>query len=883
MPALPLKQVLLEQVLREERAVLRPASDSGEAEKPLSALCISGGGIRSATFALGVIQGLADHGLLDKFDYLSTVSGGGYVGGWLTAWIKRAGGLVNVIPCLRRTRQDAAADEAEPIRHLREYSNYLSPKLGLLSADAWTLAATVLRNIFLNWLVLVPLLMGVLIVPRLLLSLFRLGDVHQAFYGTPKAISHSFFVTYALPALCGFMIAYAFFNAARFLPGLGAVDHSQENYLLSVLGPLILANVGYLGFDALYFWEDQWQHDTYLLEVILWIFLPAAAGCLAYLATCGKTARQRARRLFVPLTGALILMTACSGAMAWWLTNRVFVQTSWAQYVALGPPLLLLAFDLGSWVFVGLSSGVLQDEDREWLARSSAWTELFCVSWGVACALVLLAPAWVFNWSVWGKELLAAGGVVSSLVSSLLSGQAEKEGKDKKDKQQKSAGGKSLGFALALAPPIFVAIFAIGLAILTNWLFFQLGAVFPQTTETGVVAFNWSQHDLVLDNTYWAAALIATVGLSIFGWIMAQFININTFSLQGMYRNRLIRAYLGASNPARAASRFTGFSNSDNILMRDLRDGHRPFHVVNVSLNLVAGDRLAWQQRKAESFTISPLYAGNYQLGYRDSAYYGGPQGISLGTAVAISGAAASPNMGSYSSPAVGFIMTLFNARLGSWLGNPGVAGERSWRNAGPSSAVHSLLREALGLTTNDSPYVYLSDGGHFENLALHEMIMRRCRHIVVLDGACDSEMSLGDLRNAQPKIRIDMGVPIEFSDDAISSLRQLRKRCAMGIIRYSAVDSACADGVLIYIKPMVLGNEPPDVQSYAAVNPAFPHESTADQWFSESQTESYRMLGLHTMDEICRGWPGGELPDFEKHLMGYVQAGPGLARLAEA
>jgi hypothetical protein len=277
------------------------------------------------------------------------------------------------------------------------------------------------------------------------------------------------------------------------------------------------------------------------------------------------------------------------------------------------------------------------------------------------------------------------------------------------------------------------------------------------------------------------------------------------------------------------------------------------------------------------------LYAGNYELGYRDSAFYGGPEGISLGTAVAISGAAASPNMGSYSSPSVGFIMTLFNARLGSWLGNPGAAGERSWRNAGPRSAVHSLLREALGLTTNNSPYVYLSDGGHFENLALYEMIMRRCLHIVVLDGACDSEMSLGDLGNALRKIRIDMGVPIEFSDDAISSLRQQRKRCAMGIIRYSAVDSACADGVLIYIKPMVLGNEPPDVQSYAAVNPAFPHESTADQWFSESQTESYRMLGLHTMDEICRDWPGGELPDFEKHVMGYVQPGSALARVAEA
>ena len=65
--------------------------------KPFSALCISGGGIRSATFALGALQSMADHGFLTEFDYLSTVSGGGYIGSWLTAWIQRSGGLDKVV------------------------------------------------------------------------------------------------------------------------------------------------------------------------------------------------------------------------------------------------------------------------------------------------------------------------------------------------------------------------------------------------------------------------------------------------------------------------------------------------------------------------------------------------------------------------------------------------------------------------------------------------------------------------------------------------------------------------------------------------------------------------------------------------------------------
>ena len=145
--------------------------------------------------------------------------------------------------------------------------------------------------------------------------------------------------------------------------------------------------------------------------------------------------------------------------------------------------------------------------------------------------------------------------------------------------------------------------------------------------------------------------IAAGVILFALSWIMARYININKFSLHGMYRNRLIRAYLGASNPKRNASRFTGFAQSDNLQMRDFHANFKPLHVVNLALNVVSGERLAWQQRKAQAFSVSPLYCGNHELGYRDSALYGGPDGISLGTAVTISGAAASPNMGYHSPP----------------------------------------------------------------------------------------------------------------------------------------------------------------------------------------------------------------------------------------
>ena len=132
---------------------------------------------------MGVIQGLADQGVLGTFDYLSTVSGGGYIGGWLTAWKQRKGGIENVIPQLRRNAPAVPEGGRDPIQHLREYNNYLSPKPALLSADTWTLIATVTRNIFLNWMVFVPLLLAALMAPRLLLSLARLGETFFVFYG----------------------------------------------------------------------------------------------------------------------------------------------------------------------------------------------------------------------------------------------------------------------------------------------------------------------------------------------------------------------------------------------------------------------------------------------------------------------------------------------------------------------------------------------------------------------------------------------------------------------------------------------------------------------------------------------------------------------------
>src|SRR5437773_3614853 len=140
-----------------------------------AALCISGGGIRSATFGLGILQGLARCGLLDKFHYLSTVSGGGYIGSWLSAWIKNdPDGIRGVVGELKRRPDSTLNPEPQPVRHLREFSNYLAPRMGLTSVDFWTLITTFIRNMFLNWLVLISWLAAAMMIPRLYLAAINL-------------------------------------------------------------------------------------------------------------------------------------------------------------------------------------------------------------------------------------------------------------------------------------------------------------------------------------------------------------------------------------------------------------------------------------------------------------------------------------------------------------------------------------------------------------------------------------------------------------------------------------------------------------------------------------------------------------------------------------
>jgi hypothetical protein len=288
---------------------------------------------------------------------------------------------------------------------------------------------------------------------------------------------------------------------------------------------------------------------------------------------------------------------------------------------------------------------------------------------------------------------------------------------------------------------------------------------------------------------------------------------------------------------------------------------HRPVHIVNTALNLTTKVNLAWQQRMAASFAFTPFYSGfefpDGEGGYRPSDRYTRSGGVQLGSVISVSGAAASPNMGYHSAPAAAFLMTMFNARLGRWYGNPALPKSDFWLKSSPVLGLGYLAKELFARAGIDSNYVYLSDGGHFENTAIYELVRRKCKLIVAVDAGQDVDYKFEDIGNAIRKCEVDLNVAIQLDlSDLHSSLssvdgryKMAKKNYAIGTVHYDK--NRKNDGVIIYIKSSLTGSEPCDLINFKLEQPAFPHHSTIDQFFNESQFESYRGLGLHMADSL--------------------------------
>jgi hypothetical protein len=957
----------------------------------LTGMCFSGGGIRSATFNLGILQGLAVKGWLDQVDYLSSVSGGGYIHSWLAAWLKRKSTsrkernlpepklaawqhvMSRLVPLPHREPgQPFQAVWPSQIQWLRRYSNYLTPHKGAFTGDTWAAVASWIRNVSVNQGLLISIFLAVLCVPHLFAPNVHLQPYRATAATTSSVVSSATAgattttltlglgpaqpvqVTDGLAAKPTDSFAEVLRRYARWdaiAGGMPVAPWSKGALLFFLLAGVSIGRLLRVEYSGSLPWKDnelpnrrgnslrarfrRWQ--------IVWTNVLIVAPmllfglCLTHVSLSHPPAPAFTLKLFCLLVALVWTETFSGGALsetvrqeqdrrkAWtpqtaaktlWEPS-VWWRAKWAAVLALlGVPAAVAGALVGMAIAAWLNSFWMRDIARwllldsstsvqvvlgtllffwlppvtmvlasgmigknfpgwlgEWLARIRGYTLLAGIGWIFFFGCSLWTPGaathlWHSPWIKWPAILTWAGTTLGGVLG----------GKSSKTNGDSNGSSGPLDWIAILAPYVYIAGLAVLLSLALEWGSLLIPAENFPLGELGV----------------WIALIVF---FACFAALLGWRLDINQFSMHSFYRNRLTRCFLGASNKKRNPSPITGFDERDsNDLFTDKlkpAEGYPgPMPIFCCAMNITTGENLAWQERKAASFAFTPLYSG-YTVGWtewRKNLRFNGfvptamlyPGGPNVATAVAASGAALSPNWGYHTKPATAFLMTMFDVRLGLWVPNPRrsrAAGQRLDAAAGdvppasPSFAPFRLLSELLGSVDDTSKYVYLTDGGHFDNMGLYELVRRRCYRIIICDAEEDGTYTYEGIGAAIRKCRIDFGVAINLDLAGISPNTESKLSAAhfvRGTIRYPETLPG-QDGEVIYIKasltrkaaqdgsPAVdsgtveLPDVPGDVQNYKLQHEDFPHDSTAEQWFTESQFESYRRLGQRVVARIDR------------------------------
>jgi predicted acylesterase/phospholipase RssA len=734
----------------EGEPIMRPTAGSA-----LAGLALSGGGIRSASFCLGALQALDRVGVLKHIDYLSTVSGGGYIGTSLSAAMTHSKGDFPFTSSLTQ-------DEPYPVQHIRNHSNYLFPH----------------------------------------------GSIN------------------------------VFYNVAIYLRGLLA------NALLILPWLLVLAAI------TIFFKPDSESLHVSIRGTFLAAFNVDHFGA-TLIALC--------------VFGLLLLI---------WGLWRSLDITSWEAEIDIGSPwtlvsaivLILLLFI----VFCELQPFVL-DSVFESAARPGGIFSSF-VGWLQALAAVL-AP------------FSAAVAFFSRPIGRLLKQGAERP---------------SLA-ALASRAAGRAAVYIAGAAIP-----FLLWMAYLYLCFVGIRDVNGGGYHAPLwlsdVSQYWFGdkTRIGTpigwfylvIGIVLF--LLSLLLAPNANSLHRLYRDRLSKAFL--FDPTRIEGRRsgTGFKR-ESVSLRGLAADEQlkyedfelapidrfklskiscidaPFHLINAALNIQGSKYANRRGRNADFFVFSPKFIGSSATQYvKTEEFEDDVKELDLATAMAVSGAAASANMGASSIKALTPTLAILNIRLGYWVANPRQLAQDRKHSSVFASVFDQFyfVQELLGLMRESSDMIYLTDGGHIENLGIYELLRRRCELIIAVDAEADPEMSFRSLVALQRYARIDLGVLIdlpwaEIRDATRAASEEIAKsgglppnaaphgpHCAVGQITYPQNRK----GILLYVKSSITGDENDYIVDYKRRFPSYPHETTADQLFSEEQFEVYRALGFHAVSELFGG-----------------------------
>lgn len=805
-----------------------------EQDPGLWGLSLSGGGVRSATFCLGVLQALMGKDRMRRFDYMSTVSGGGYIGSCLSSLLSNrtdTGVEPHNSPFNGLRELDDYKDPSETelsvrhqIHHLRTHGEYLVPRSGILSRDVQRALGSSLSGVghtlglfALAFLVLVATTH--LILTSVDLDLSRLAPAVQleSIPGGEGLLGRLDYVQAVLGA----------WYRDRLVPPL------MDSFLEAIRYWELLLGMSGLGILWCVVWlmrGTSLAHSFRSTEVLPGVTTRA-----------GWTPEEERESKFVRsfnLWSVVVVVLFTLGV------SGLFRVTEGSPSFLAGL-FLPLAFSLGGLVLTHLFTFGAESRFalKAWERGGKQWESRFRRSlygslrgaclYGMLVA-VALPVLLVFLFSLSDLPLK----VFLSLAALAWAYFSSRKGGDPSTSQ---LGGWVKRPAANLAVLLFLAF---SYAQVSAWLMalYRLGA--PEDT--------------------WLFCL-CVIGAGLAPLIFLGFyIDANRVSPHYFYRDRLTEAYLKTDARTRRPGEpkqgmpLTVVRDDEDLRLSDLgRTNNRgPYHLIVSALNLSGSEELNRKSFLSEHFVFSRDYIGSKVTGWVKTENYRANT-TRLARAMAISAAAVGSAMGRHTFGAQAFMATLFNLRLGYWMENPWryKDGEPRRPRSRPTFWPWYLLREIFGRASARTRLVNVSDGGHTgDNLGLLPLLRRRCSTILVCDAEADGEYTFGSLNNAvrlaftEENIRIDLDLsPIMTREETASGFWSSQGSVVEGEVHYPATPAGqpAFTGRLIFLKASVSGTRVPvHIANYAKEQAAFPHQTTADQFFDDAQFEAYRALG---------------------------------------
>lgn len=787
---------------------------------PGAGVAISGGGIRSATFALGVFQAWAKAGALARIDYISTVSGGGYFGAFLgrlfeRPWVRS----VDDVEWILKGGPEPAPEGAEPelaaagrnvVAWLRENGRYMSPRG---SGDLLLLFGALYRN-WISIQFLLALLGTAFFISIRLLDL-RVDDVVLDRKWGPLAAIALLPFALSLPLTWAYWLAWPGWE--RYVPIAGAIG------------------VGY----GLLLWARTASGatiDPWLIHTMTALSFTASAAAvwiaLAYVFHRENDLGELRNRLASQLKNVLLVTTVfavlglvdlAAGRIYHWVQNGTGI-------VAAGGTLIAALGAFARHIVVMVASS-MKGERPGWVLSAGSYLLAIALVGGLLIGYSFISHGIAFGFASTEAPARTLLSWLAALVVLAL------------------VFGRSVSFVNQSShSPIYSARLArayLGASNPDRWFRSPpVATIEPVPSDDVTMAEYWNPTMERRRKGGPLHLLNVTVNETVDGRSQVQQQDRKGSSM-----------CLGPAGISVGVHHHLVYAERDqspepglHILDPEApRPGYHVFEYASSRIKMAGGVVVPHAR----------LFTGEQ---WRLSQW------------MAVSGAAFSTGMGFRTNFGLSILTGLLNVRLGQWWNSNvevalrGAAAARGRLGARLfGNTLHAVLPMFYYLLSEyiarfpgvARKYWYLSDGGHFENLGAYELIRRGLPVIVIVDAEADPDYSFEGLSNLVRKARVDFGAHVEFG----ASLDQLRPqaldpqtgffRCAEHVAHGTVTYADGTTGRLTYIKASLTGNEDADVIEYARSHGTFPHETTSDQFFDEPQWESYRRLGEHIGADI--------------------------------